>query len=89
MAEINSLDALSDRLDVLERDLAHFHDAHHNAESSTLLRRLRARQAEIRARIADARARGHVWEMIGLEFARDFDALAAEVSAAIVGGADD
>lgn len=89
MAVIDSFDVLSSRLDALERELTQFHGTHHNPENSTLLRRLRARQAEIRARIADARTRGQVWEMIGLEFVRDFDALAAEVSAAIVGGADD
>lgn len=88
MPEIASFDALSDRLDALEERLALFHDRFHDAEKSDLLRRLRARQSEIRGRIAAAHARGDVWEMIGLEFVRDFEALAAEVSAAIVSGGD-
>jgi hypothetical protein len=88
MPEIASFDALSDRLEALERRLAHFHDRFHNPENSDLLRRLRARQSEIKVRIAAARARGYVWDMIGLEFVRDFDALASEVSAAIVSGGD-
>lgn len=86
MPEIGSFDALSDRLDALEERLALFHDRFHGSENSDLLRRLRARQSEIKHRIAAARARGDVWDMIGLEFVRDFDALAAEVSAAIVSG---
>jgi hypothetical protein len=88
MPEIDSFAALSDRLDALEQRLAHFHDRVLDPENSELLRRLRARQSEIRGRIAAAHARGDVWEMIGLEFLRDFEALAAEVSAAIVSGGD-
>ena len=88
VSEIGSFDALSDRLDALERRLAHFHDRFHGPENSDLLRRLRSRQSEIKNRIAAARARGDVWDMIGLEFVRDFDALTAEVSAAIVRGGD-
>ncbi|MGE3839040.1 MAG: hypothetical protein AB7G40_14190 [Hyphomonadaceae bacterium] len=88
MSEIASFDALSDRLAALEERLAHFHHRHGDPENSDLLRRLRARQSEIKQRIAAARARGDVWDMIGLEFARDFEALAAEVSAAIVSGGE-
>lgn len=88
MPQIDSFDALSDRLDALEQHLAHFHDRDHGPENSELLRRLRARQSEIKHRIAAARARGDIWDMIGLEFVRDFDALAAEVSAAIVRGGE-
>lgn len=89
MPEIASFDALSDRLDALEERLALFHDRFRDAEKSDILRRFRARQAEIRQRIAAARARGDVWDMIGLEFMREFDALAAEVSATIVSGGGD
>lgn len=88
MTEIASFDALSDRLDALEERLALFHDRFRDPENSELLRRLRTRQSEVKVRIAAARARGDVWDMIGLEFVRDFDALAAEVSAAIVRGGD-
>lgn len=81
-----SYQSLSRRLDVLERDLAGFEQRHDDPENSSLLRSLRANQAELSRRAAEARDRGDTWDMIGYQLLRDLEGLEAQVAAAIVGG---